>query len=98
MVSDTGQGIKPEFLPYVFDRFRQADSSTTRKFGGLGLGLSIVKHLVELHGGTVRAESPGEGQGATFTVVLPLAQKEKNTGAQAPLHDLDNEQLTTTES
>ncbi|NEU71521.1 response regulator [Hassallia byssoidea VB512170] len=74
-VSDTGHGIKPEFLPHVFDRFRQADSSTTRKFGGLGLGLSIVKHLVELHKGTIQATSPGEEQGATFTVVLPLAEK-----------------------
>ncbi|HYY95120.1 MAG TPA: ATP-binding protein, partial [Pyrinomonadaceae bacterium] len=71
-VSDTGQGIAPEFLPYVFDRFRQADSSTTRRHGGLGLGLSIVRHLVELHGGTVQASSAGEGQGATFTVQLPL--------------------------
>lgn len=72
-VNDTGQGIKPEFLAYVFERFRQADSSTTRGFGGLGLGLSIVRHLTELHGGTVTAESPGEGMGATFTVKLPLA-------------------------
>jgi PAS domain S-box-containing protein len=72
-VSDTGPGIEPEFLPYVFDRFRQADGRTTRQHGGLGLGLSIVRHLVELHGGTVRAESPGEGQGATFTVLLPVA-------------------------
>ncbi|MEY2834055.1 MAG: hypothetical protein RLZZ574_3315, partial [Cyanobacteriota bacterium] len=71
-VSDTGQGISSEFLPYVFDRFRQADGSQTRSNSGLGLGLSIVRHLVELHGGTVRAESPGEGQGATFTVRLPL--------------------------
>jgi PAS domain S-box-containing protein len=73
-VSDTGKGISPEFLPYVFERFRQGDSSTTRLYGGLGLGLSIVRHLVELHGGAVRAMSAGEGFGATFTVCLPLAQ------------------------
>ena len=72
IVSDTGQGVSPEFLPYVFDRFRQADAATTRRHGGLGLGLAIVRHLVELHGGTVRVDSPGEGQGATFTVSLPL--------------------------
>ena len=71
-VTDTGKGIKPDFLPYVFDHFRQADSSTTRKFGGLGLGLAIVRYLVELHGGTVWAESAGEGMGATFSVRLPL--------------------------
>ena len=71
-VSDAGKGIHPNFLPYVFDRFRQADSSYSRRDGGLGLGLSIVRHLVELHGGTVSATSSGEGQGATFTVKLPL--------------------------
>ncbi|MBD2776578.1 ATP-binding protein [Iningainema tapete] len=71
-VSDTGIGIHPDFLLHVFDYFRQADAATTRKFGGLGLGLAIVHHLVELHGGTVWAESPGEGLGATFTVRLPL--------------------------
>ncbi|MBW4621406.1 MAG: PAS domain-containing protein [Cyanosarcina radialis HA8281-LM2] len=71
-VSDTGLGISPEFLPYVFDCFRQADGSNSRKFGGLGLGLAIVRHLIELHGGTIQAQSPGEGLGATFTVNLPL--------------------------
>jgi CheY-like chemotaxis protein len=73
VVSDTGQGIDKEFLPYVFERFRQADSSTTRQHGGLGLGLAIVRHLVELHGGTVAAESAGEGEGTKFTVRLPFA-------------------------
>ncbi|HEY0008939.1 MAG TPA: PAS domain S-box protein [Tepidisphaeraceae bacterium] len=72
-VSDTGEGIKPEFLPYVFDRFRQADASITRRHGGLGLGLSIVRQLVELHGGSVSVQSKGLGQGATFIVSLPLA-------------------------
>src|ERR671928_787490 len=71
-VTDTGVGIAPNFLPYVFDRFRQGDQSTTRVHGGLGLGLSIVRHLVELHGGSVRGESEGEGKGSTFTVELPL--------------------------
>jgi PAS domain S-box-containing protein len=73
-VSDSGEGIKPDFLPRVFDRFSQADGSSTRTHGGLGLGLAIVRHLVEIHGGTVHAESPGEGLGATFVVSLPLMQ------------------------
>ena len=71
-VSDTGQGIRPEFLPFMFERFRQADASSSRRQGGLGLGLALVRHLVELHGGTVRADSRGEGQGATFIINLPL--------------------------
>jgi signal transduction histidine kinase/CheY-like chemotaxis protein len=71
-VIDSGKGISPDFLPYVFDRFRQADATTTRTQGGLGLGLAIVRNLVELHGGIIRADSAGEGQGATFTVQLPL--------------------------
>jgi signal transduction histidine kinase len=74
-VKDNGKGITADFLPYVFDRFRQADSTSTRKYGGLGLGLAIVRHLVELHGGTVHAESPGPDQGATFTVRLPLMEE-----------------------
>ncbi|MGB9182103.1 MAG: ATP-binding protein, partial [Pyrinomonadaceae bacterium] len=72
IVSDTGQGITEDFLPFVFDRFRQADSSTTRLHGGLGLGLAIVRHLVEMHGGTVGVVSSGEGKGTTFTVNLPI--------------------------
>jgi signal transduction histidine kinase/DNA-binding response OmpR family regulator len=75
VVADTGEGIAPEFLPYVFDRFRQFDGSTTRTHGGLGLGLAIVRHLAELHGGTVHAESAGLKQGATFTVVLPVTSE-----------------------
>ena len=72
-VADTGQGISPEFLPHVFERFRQADGALSRKTSGLGLGLAIVRHIVELHGGTVVAHSDGTGQGATFTVRLPLS-------------------------
>jgi signal transduction histidine kinase/ActR/RegA family two-component response regulator len=78
-VSDTGRGIAPEFLPFAFDRFRQADQSFTRTHGGLGLGLAIVKHLVELHGGRARAESAGEGQGARFSVYLPIEASSSAT-------------------
>jgi PAS domain S-box-containing protein len=80
-VSDTGQGISPEFLPHVFERFRQANRSTTRLHGGLGLGLAIVEHLVERHGGTVTAASEGPGKGATFTVTLPLATADVHAPA-----------------
>ena len=82
-VTDTGKGIRPEFLPHVFDRFRQADASITREHSGLGIGLAIVRHLVELHGGTVRAESAGEGQGSSFIVSLPfMAARRELTKAE----------------
>jgi CheY-like chemotaxis protein len=79
VVEDTGVGIRPEFLPYVFDRFRQGDPTTSRRFGGLGLGLSIVKSLIELHGGSVRVKSPGENQGSTFIVALPISHVQDDT-------------------
>ena len=85
-VSDTGQGISPDFLPFIFDRFRQADGTTTRNHGGLGLGLAIVRHLVELHGGSIKADSAGTGEGSTFSITLPLApqsttRRKKATGS-----------------
>ncbi|MCC5641027.1 response regulator [Nostoc sp. CHAB 5844] len=90
-VIDTGQGISPEFLPYVFEYFRQADSQTTRRFGGLGLGLAIVKHLVELHGGAVWAASPGEGQGAIFTVRIPLINSQTQLSQNTQQSDIYQE-------
>jgi signal transduction histidine kinase len=77
-VNDTGRGIGKEFLPYVFDRFRQEDSSMTRKFSGLGLGLAISRHLVDLHCGKIQVESPGEDKGTTFRVILPLIARQKS--------------------
>jgi PAS domain S-box-containing protein len=91
-IEDSGIGIKPEFLAFVFDRFRQADASTTRRHGGLGLGLSIVKHLVELHGGSVRVKSPGEGLGATFVVALPISvvrTEDAGAGERIAFSDVD---------
>lgn len=85
IVTDTGQGISAEFIPYVFDRFRQADSSITRSYSGLGIGLAIVRNLVELHGGTVRVSSQGEGKGATFTVKLPLIPVRVNVDTAEPI-------------
>lgn len=80
-VNDSGEGIDPNFLPHVFERFRQAEGSISRRQGGLGLGLAVVRHLVELHGGSVRAESPGKGKGATFTVELPLSIEKLDSTA-----------------
>jgi PAS domain S-box-containing protein len=99
-VRDTGDGIGPEFLPYVFDRFRQADGKTTRQHGGLGLGLAIVRHLVELHGGTVKAQSEGEGRGSIFSFQLPLLgigsspRGESSSAAVAPQDDTTSEKLS----
>jgi signal transduction histidine kinase len=84
VVRDTGEGIAPDFLPHVFEPFCQADSSWTRRHGGLGLGLALVRHLVELHGGTVRAQSDGEGRGATFIVTLPCAPDACGEALQPP--------------
>jgi signal transduction histidine kinase/ActR/RegA family two-component response regulator len=94
-VKDTGQGIEPEFLPRVFDRFLQADSSTTRSFGGLGLGLAIVRHLVELHGGTVSAQSEGLNKGATFSATFPLLAEraEPFTMPHSEPHGMENHSL-----
>lgn len=86
-VQDTGQGIHPDFLPHIFERFRQADGSSTRSHGGLGLGLAIVRHLVELHGGQIQAESRGEDQGAIFIVTLPLQAGEPVLGSSRSLSD-----------
>jgi PAS domain S-box-containing protein len=83
-VTDDGCGIAPEFLPHVFERFRQADSSTTRQFGGMGIGLALVKQLIDAHGGSVRASSPGPGQGATFAVRLPLTPRRPEPALDAP--------------
>jgi signal transduction histidine kinase len=95
-VSDTGQGIDPEFLGFVFDRFRQADSGITRSHGGLGIGLSIVRHIAELHGGTVEAQSPGIGKGSTFTVVLPiLARSPSSQHAPRPPKKAEDAALVT---
>jgi PAS domain S-box-containing protein len=93
VVSDSGVGISKEFLPYVFDRFRQADASTTRIHGGLGLGLSIVRQLVDLHGGSVNVHSEGEGQGATFTITLPFVGVVSNQKAAEPAHPIQGDDV-----
>ena len=84
-VVDTGSGISSDFLPHVFERFRQAEDATTQRHSGLGLGLGIVRQLVELHGGTVQAASPGVGQGATFTVRLPIEAGSASVGKAVAL-------------
>ena len=97
VVSDSGVGISKEFLPYVFDRFRQADASTTRIHGGLGLGLSIVRQLVDLHGGTVSVHSEGEGKGATFTITLPFVGVVSNQNDAEPAHPAQSDDINTLE-
>ncbi len=84
-VSDTGEGISPDFLPYVFDRFRQAEASVARRQGGLGLGLAVVRHLVELHGGSVGVQSEGKGKGAVFTIDLPCVREHEELAAESPI-------------
>ena len=93
VVSDSGVGISKEFLPYVFDRFRQADASTTRIHGGLGLGLSIVHQLVDLHGGSVSVQSEGEGKGATFTITLPFVGVISDQKEAEPVHPTQSEEI-----
>ena len=93
-VIDTGKGISPEFLPYVFERFRQENNSSTRSHGGLGLGLAIVRYLVELHGGTAQASSQGEGKGATFTVQLPLLVENRESGVESREVDASSRDTT----
>ncbi len=91
-VTDTGKGINPKFLPHIFESFRQEDASTTRQYGGLGLGLAIVRYLVNAHGGAIVADSAGEGFGATFTVCLPLLEVEttmQKTDEWSPQQDID---------
>jgi len=89
-VSDTGKGISAEFLPFVFERFKQSDNSTTRRHGGLGLGMAITRHIIELHGGTIRAESAGEDLGATFTVSLPVSIVQREMPPEAETLELDS--------
>jgi hypothetical protein len=93
-IIDTGEGIAPELLPHIFDRFRQADSSTRRLHGGLGLGLAIVRSLVELHGGQVAAQSTGPGHGATFSVTLPLVGALADAYLPQPREDSESDGLS----
>jgi CheY-like chemotaxis protein len=96
IIADNGNGIEPDFLPYVFDRFRQADGKSNRKYGGLGLGLAVVKQLTELHGGSIRAESKGLHQGATFTIRIPLKKVTPEvTDANNPVLNNDAENIST---
>src|SRR5262249_39195920 len=87
-VSDSGKGIQPDFLPYIFDRFRQADATSARRYGGLGLGLALVKYLVELHGGTIEVASEGEGLGTTFKVLLQVR------AIASPVHEAEGAPIT----